>query len=144
MFGRLSVVLLSVRIFALKFFALPIVRLIKNRKGYKPIHASIAAIQNQLSLVSAPMFRWCPNPSNGVCYSRLPVLLCRFKSIVIFTLLVKQITLFLLPQGMALSVFQLFLAIPCFVLELVNVNYWLICCSRNLGVEVVSRRNDLP
>ena len=56
------------------------------------------------------------------------------------SLTVKQITLFLLPQGMALSVFQLFLAIPCFVLELVSVNYWSIYCRSNLGVKEVSLR----
>ena len=43
---RFAVVLLNALFFALLFFALLVVRLIKIRKGYKPIHASIAAIKS--------------------------------------------------------------------------------------------------
>ena len=57
--GRLYVVLLSVRIFAFKIFALPIVRLIKIAKVTNQFTACIA-IQFQLSRVlCADLCRWC-------------------------------------------------------------------------------------
>ena len=57
-----GVVLLSALFFALLFFALPIFRLIKIRKGYKPIHASVAD-KIQPSRVLAPIVRCIVVPS---------------------------------------------------------------------------------
>ena len=72
-FGRLSVVLLSVRIFALGFFALPIVRLIKIAKVTN-LFTTVLGIQFQLLGCSAPIFvGGARSQSNGFFYSRLSV-----------------------------------------------------------------------